>query len=502
MLTVLLAAGPALAAPQVGVVLRTESEVDVAADRKGVGGVAPGEDALSQHTWLRAFVKDENARGDRWFLEARVQHHLLVGDDVEAWYELGLGETGWDGRLGGPDSKWGLRAGILRERWGKTDLLPVLDVLNPSDARVGPLTALDHRRIPVPMAVLSVGSSTLRSETTVIPFAGADRLWLRETDWSLLRQDMVDDFVNNDVIGSWLAARKDQYSEETSRGLRALAGAIVENAQTYDPSLRRAQDAATNVDGLPQALVGNGEIAQRFELVGPGFDLAVMGGYLRSKFPQAILDPELGTILENEELPPDTQGLQDAQVAFIKGTGLDMSWPRTWLAGIEASGLVGELQVRGEAGYLSNRVVRMHYGNATTVPQLAAAVGVDFVRGTSFQATLEARWQHLFDPPDNLVLARPDQIQIAGGVRAGLASERLQLQIGGVYDASFHEIMVRPTASWRFSDTLQLELGGLFIEGFETDAPAGLLEALTYEGGPASYWSQNDSVTLAISVFL
>ena len=490
-------------APQVGAILRTETVGDVAVERRALNGVDPAEDVLTQHTWARMFASDETERGDRWFLEGRFQHHVLVGDDVEAWYELGLGESGWDGRLGGPESPARLRAGVLRERWGKTDLLPVLDVLNPTDARIGPLTDPAHRRLPVPMATLQLGTGRFRSETTVIPFAGADRLWLRETDWSLIRQDMVEDFIQNDLgrdplVDGWF----DELPLADQDVLRPTIDAALENVQNLDPSLRRGQDYTTNTDGLPQAFVGNGELAQRLEWRGNNVDVALVGGLLRSTFPQAVLDAEFRNVLEQEALPQGTDEQSALQQAALVGTPLEVTWPRTAMAGIEGSGLVGPLQVRAEAGYWTDRVVRRHFGNSQTVPQAAAAVGIDYVRGTTFLATLEARWQHLFDAPGDLVFSKPDQVQIALGVQASFLAERLKLTVGGAYDASFQELMLRPTLAWRVSDRVQLEAGGLVLEGFETDAPAGLLEALTYEGGPASFWSQNDSVTVALSLFL
>ena len=488
---------PALAGPEVGAILRPEVVADLAPDRRPSTGAGLAEDVVTVHTWARAFVREETERNDVWFLEGRLQHHLLIGDDVEAYYELGLGETGWNGRLGGPDSPARLRVGVLRERWGKTDLLPVLDILNPADARVGPLTDPAFRRQPLPMAVLQLGKGSFRSETTIIPFAGQDRLWLRETDWSLIRQDMADAFITTEVNNP-----QEPWPGDRSETTDELIRSVQQNLLVLDPSLRRGQDAATNGDGLPQAIVGNGEIAQRFELTAPNVDVALMGGWLRSTFPQAVLDAELRVLLQEERLPENTGELASVQEAVLVGTPLDVTWPRTGVVGLEASGLLGDLQLRGEAGYWTDRVVRMAYGNSTTVPQLAAAVGVDYIRGSTFQATLEGRYQHLFDAPSTLVLARPDQVQIALLLRGSVLAERLQLTLISAYDASFNELLARPAVAWRVSDRLQLELGATLLEGFTTAPPAGLLDALTYEGGPVSYWSENDALTLGASIFL
>ena len=488
----------ALAGPNVGAIVRPEGVVDVASDRIG-------EDAAELHTWVSAFARDETERGDAWFLEGRLQHHALFGEDIEAWYELSLGESGWNGRLGAANSPVRLRIGALRERWGKLDLLPVVDVLNPVDARTGPLAPAAWQRVTVPMAVVAVGTGKIRSETVVIPFAGADRIWLRDTDWSLVRQGMVTRFVGE--ARNWEGGNG---TEDEQLWARILEGLNTEP----DPSTRRADDTATNLSALPQALVANGEIAQRFEYLGPGFDVAVMAGLLRSSFPQAILDDTLRQYLIEQTYPgletlagidgEDTTTPPGAstEVAAL-GDPIAFTWPRTTMVGLEASGLVGPLQLRGETGWFSHRVVRLPWVDATTRPMLAAGIGVDYVRGTTFQASVEARWQHLFDAPDRMVFSVDDQVQIAAGVRGTVAQDRVVVQVGGAYDISFAELLLRPSVAWRISDAFQAEVGAVILEGFFFEEPSSdLRESLRYPGGPGTFWSQNDSLTFAATWFL
>ncbi|MEZ4235865.1 MAG: hypothetical protein R3F59_06820 [Myxococcota bacterium] len=485
----------ASAAPTVGGVLRPELAIDLPGEKNQL----PGEFSTDVNTFGRAFARDETQRGDLWFFEARFQHHAWFPQgaeglgETEGWWDMGLGETGFDGKLGGPVR---LRIGALVERWGKLDLLPVADVINPRDGRSGLMTPLEYQKIPVPMATVVVGNDTFRSKTSLIPFSTADRLWLRETDWSYVRQGWTDAYLSS--IKGWRDPDGD-----VANGWNSLVTSLRLSQQELGPSLRRGLDQAVNGKNIPEALLVNGEIAQRFELRLHSLDLAVMGGLLRSRQPQTALDPAIVDFLKGGVAPSDDDIVafqQEVVQPALQGGPLDVSWPRTAVVGADGSALVGPVQVRGEAMWQSHRVVRQPWGQSTTVPQLGAGLGLDYFRGSSFQLTLEARWLHLFDPPAKMVLSLPDQVQLAGGLRWSFVRDQVFVQLGGAYDVSFAEGLVRPTVGVRATDWLQLELGAVVLGGLDTPPPAGLEEALTYQGGPLSYWSQNDAITFAVSL--
>lgn len=471
------------ASPTVGGIVRPEFVVDTAND-------FDDENWLELHTWARAWARGEFENGDAWFLEGRFQHHFLHANDDsnpltgenEGWWDLDVGETGWDGKIAGPVR---LRIGALTERWGKLDLLPVSDVLNPRDGRSGLSTPMDWQRVPIPMAVVQVAGGPIRSETVLIPFSTADQLWLRETDWSYVRQGQARDLLGD--MQDW---------PNGSLETQTLFGTAVESVDTMSPSMRRGLDATINGKNLPEAFVVNGEIGQRFELQAPNLDIGLEVGYLRSRQPESNLDPVLVDLLREETLPaPDD--LPTVQGALAGGP-LEVGWPRTVVTGADASVLAGPLQIRAEGMYQTNRVVRLHYGRSTSLPSLGAGLGVDYVRGSSFQATVEARWLRLFDPPTDLLFSLEDQVQLAGGVRWSVANERLTLQLGGAWDFSYEEYLLRPSVGFRFSDAILAEVGGMFLGGV-TPAPEDLQDAFTYTGGPLSYWSQNDAVSFAVS---
>jgi len=482
-------------AQEVGAIIRPELMVDALDDR-------PGEDHTETHTRIRAFARGDTTMGDgldgSWFLEVRAQHHILAGDDTEGWFEASMGESGWEGELGGPVR---LRVGNLVERWGKLDLLPVADVLNPRDLTVGPLMPPELQRLPVPMATVSVGSDTFISETTYIPFARGNKLWTRGTDWSYIRNGLTEDMTSR--IATW--------EGETSSLLSPIFDQIGGSAGSLDPSQRRGLDQAIAVNGRPQdLLILNGEVAQRFVYLGNNFDLGVMGAWIHNRQQATALDPYLASLLREERLPTFDEVIADdtgtttgnpEPTAFgqaIAGGPLKPSWPRTGIFAAEGSGIVGPISVRGEAAYWTDRTVRQWYGQATTTPVISAGVGAVYLRGSSVQLSGEARYERLVDPPDELLFVAPEDLMLAGGGRVAFAQDRLSVQLGGQYSVAFAEWALIPKLGWRASDALRFELGGLILDS-PWEAPPGMPRALIYEGGPTGYFSQNDSITFAVT---
>ncbi|MFT5684726.1 MAG: hypothetical protein ACI8RZ_005670, partial [Myxococcota bacterium] len=142
MVELLLLAGAA-SAEETALTLRSISAIDLAADRTG-------EDTLETTTRIAASARG----GDEtlWFIGVLGEHTLRTGDDTEALMGIRADESGIDAPVGPVR----IRAGYLVERWGRLDLLSVVDVINGRDLRYGFLTPPDHLRLPAPMARVQV----------------------------------------------------------------------------------------------------------------------------------------------------------------------------------------------------------------------------------------------------------------------------------------------------------------------------------------------------------
>jgi hypothetical protein len=464
-----------------------------------VPGDFEDEDVLEVDTWARIFANGDFAGGDRWFVEGRLQHHALFGPEsasaeggtpTEAWWELQVGEAGFDGKLAGPVH---LRAGTLVERWGQLNLLPVSDVLNARDFRNGLRQDTAFQKLAAPMAVVSVQDRGLRFETTYVPFPVTDRMWLRDTDWSYARQGFTPDLLNAATGFS-----------NPGGGDAAAIQTVLRNASLsiddLAPQNRRNLDTSFNTSSVPEAFLFTGDLAERMEISSPNAQLALTGGWLRSRQPDSSLSPTFEAMFRDATLPASLDALATDGILLV-------DWPRTAVAGVDGSALVGPVQLRLDTMFKTAHVVRRYWGQAATTPWLGTGVAMDWVQSAALQVTLEARWQHLFEPPKDLMFSLEDQVQIAGGVRWVTARDRLVAQLGGVYDPTFGEGFVRPSLGWRASDHVNLELQANVIAG-KTAPPVGFLidgtedspenPAFTYQGGPLSYFQQNDEIGLSV----
>ncbi len=453
---------------EVGIVVEPLVAIDLANDRAG-------EDTGETWTWIRAEA-GQRLSHSRWFLGIHAEHQLRWGEDVEGIWDVRAGESGWAGTLG----PLHLRTGVVIERWGKLDLLPVVDVLNPRDLRAGPLATLEATRIPLAMATLQGGSDHIRAELTLIPFAGSDRVQIAGSDWSLIRPGMLEGYLGE--LRQWEGGLGTLGSEPLSR--------MEESLNNAHPSSMRALGQAMDQSGMPEALALNGEAAVRVEAEGRGIDGALMAGALRSRVPSTVMDPRVRKILERGSWP-DLDELNSLSSSLEEP--LETSWPRTAMVGAELNTVTGPLGWRVEGGWWSHQVVQGRWFTAKTSPLISTAAGIDWAHQTLLFLSIEGRWRHLVAPPNDSFLTRPDTIDLAGMARLSLWSDRVEVRGALVLDPEWAEYLTRPEVRWRVSDPLELGIGAVFLGG-PRPAPQSLSAAMAYEGGPFGYWGDNDCV--------
>jgi len=441
----------------------------VAIDLKHTGT----EDTAEAWTWLQAKASQRNERG-RWFIAVQADHHLRSGADTEAIWTTRIGETGWAGAVGPTH----VRLGVLLERWGKLDLLPTLNVLNPADLRAGPLSTLEASRIATPMAVVQLGSDSLRLEASYAPFPSPDLVSLQGTDWSLIKPGVLERAFEE--IPSYQGADNPLLSE-TIQGL-------ADSLASLDASTQRGFTSALTQTNRPDDTGLQGNAGLRLEWEGEGVDLAVMGANLQSPTPLTRLAPAYRDILEQRSLPS-----LDQFSTLASTEPLQTSWPRTWLAGAELSTVIGPLGLRTESSWWSAKVVPQQWLGGVIRPTTAHGIGLDYAHGSSIYVTLETRWTHLLDDVVQPYLTRTDVLESGILARIGLFGDRLHLHAAGLLNWTFSSWLARPELRYTASDALSVGIGAVLIDA-EAPTPASLQEVLSHPAGPLSLVQDNDAL--------
>jgi hypothetical protein len=476
----LLMAAPALAGDvETALLVAPTVAIDLRHDRQA-------EDEVEAWTRLDASATGESRDG-RWRLSLRAEHLVRIGreedgGDTEADWWVAAGESGWEGPVG----PFRLRAGHLVERWGRLDLVPALDVLNGRDLRAGPFTPPTWQRVPTPMVRVQYGGTSARFEAIALPFGAADSAALWGTDWSLMKQGMV----------AGLAADAATWDGDalTEGATQDLASALATGLADLDPQLRQGLNQGLSRGGRPRPLDESLDLGGRLEVDGEGWDGAVVGAWLRNRQPAPVLDPALVAFLKNERLP----GIADQETLLAMAEDpATVRWPRSWFAGVEAGTTLGPFGLRGEAGGWSARTVSRRWLQATTSPLVSAGIGADWAPSTSTIVAVEARWDRLLSPPDDITMMAPDDVVLGLLARTALARERVSLTLGGQLDLAFLEAVIRPEVRWRINDAVALSLGGAVLTGGPA-APTTFQEAMAHTGGPASYWGDADAASATL----
>ena len=457
-------------APEVGITVEPLVAVDIDRDNESA-------DTLESWTWIRARAKQRTDDG-QWFLGVDGEHNVRHGLDTEAIWSLRVAESGWAG-MAGPVH---VRAGALIERWGKLDLTPVVDVLNPKDLRAGPLATVEALRIPVPMVTTEVGNNNIRAQAVWVPFPGTDRVTTEGSNWSLIKPGMVSQLAQE--ASSWDGASAALLSQPIEQ--------LAESFDQASPSTMRALTEALGGVDQPEADGTHGTYGLRLAFEAPRVDASFLMANLQSSIPATQVSPSIRRILAQETLPA-----LDEFATLLDRPLIETTWPRTWLSGAELSTTVGPFGVRSEVGWWSNKVVQTPWFNSSQSPAIAAGLGLDWSQGSLLYLAAEGRWNRWLKPPDQIFLDTSERFEVGGTARLTLANDTVQVQAAGLVDLSHQEWMVRPEIRWRVSDPFSCGVGAVLIDA-PNEAPRTIQDTLTWTGGPLGLMAENDSIFFSL----
>lgn len=444
-----------------------------------------GEDCLEGISRVEAEAGWRTRDGGRVALGVEVEVEALGPDPARIRYLAWPGELYRDFRIGGPAGGSWLRVGQQGVRWGRLQAVSLVDVLAPPDLRHGPLPGMATRRVPVPMVEWERSTPAWRAELYGIPFHVPARYHVVGSDWGMFPPGVWEDLVAQAATWEGDAVTTPLFEPVAEALLAELESAGSDTWWVLDRALAESGGAQTPGAGM--------EAAVRFTWTPPGLATSAMVAWIREDIPTVALHPDLATWIREARWPTyaEWETFIDAEP-----TPVEVTWPRTLLAGGDLEAAWGPLLIRAEAAYRSARGLVTRELQATTAPELGAGLGVDWSTHPHVQAGVEGSWQQLLAPdPGDLLGREVTEARIAPWMRLSLLRGRLVPGAGLMLDPLRAEAALRARVKWRASDPLTLSTG--VVAFFGPEPPPRTLDALlASESGPLGWYGANDAVTV------
>jgi hypothetical protein len=382
---------------------------------------------------------------------------LVNGDRPRHFFEADLWEAYLDLYLPG---KVDLRIGNQLFHWGAADFLSPTDVLNPFDARWGPLVETDEFKIPVFAVSATWRGPGVNVTGAWIPFVVPVRAFLFGHDFALLPPRGP--FPLPDLR----ALLSDPLSDALQRA--AFEGSV--------PS----RSFASSQGGL--RVWGN---AGRID-----FGVSYFAGY--EPYPAVSLDPDLGrafglAFAQSPDLPGAAALFaRVAQRAAAGETVVSATYERRQVMGFDVTAPLGPLLARLDAAYAPLQTVLATVGSEPILtpvrrPAVTYSAGLEY--RYEDKLFVLAQWLHLITvvrPGDKLFLLRPNYQAIYFDVRYRLLDGDLELAASGFGGVSQGDVVVSASVSYRITGRLRLTVGASIFEGSRD--------------GPGGFWDANDFV--------
>jgi hypothetical protein len=340
-----------------------------------------------------------------WDNETNIRPHEAYVRLSRGWYDLTLGNQ--------------------FVRWGKTDQISPLDIVNPEDLRDGLVRSREERKLPIPMANLKLFKGMYTFQALFIPIFKEAKLNLVGRDWALF-----DHYESS--VGSFHIAEND-----------------------------------------PPNDLEHSELGFRFSGTFRKLDYAL--SYLRTRedIPSiGTLDAPPGFRVQN----PDEAAVSDlARFAVLTGQPIHLDYQRQDVFGMEFETTLGDFGIRGDLAYIDDRSFLNDRLQQVFKPVFHYAVGADYSRPGSFYANLQFSQQWIRHFEEGLLFADDVTHTVNGTVTKELWDSKLELSLRYLYNFTREDYYINPYATLEYWQNLTLQLGVEF-EGGPDESTLGLYD--------------------------
>lgn len=323
---------------------------------------------------------------------------VLSGRSDLLWFGTRSDWDDWDLDLHEAYFHWSdgpleMRLGKQIVRWGKTDQLSPVDVLNPEDLREGITWETEDRKIPVWMARLKAFRGPFGLEGVLVPFFEPHDVNIFGTDWAVFRH---------------------------------LKAAVAADPLVPD----RVKDAVDGIEAHrrePARTLENAQWGTRLTARTNGWDLAV------SVFQGFDPTPHIARFPLRNIRVDGTFSRESIQKALLTGifTGEDVEvrYKRFRMIGFDFETTWKDLGLRGEAAHFSDRSFLTDSLTSTTRPAFFAVVGADYAGPDGWYANLQLAYERIGGNTDRILYFEKDNLSLNGEVSKELLRGDLEARL-------------------------------------------------------------------------
>ncbi|MGQ9750989.1 DUF1302 family protein [Desulfosoma sp.] len=291
------------------------------------------------------------------------------------------------------DASLEMRLGKQIVRWGKTDQLSPLDMVNPEDLREGITWDMEERKIPVWMARLRAFRGPLALEGVAVPFFEPHDIHLLSTDWAVFRH---------------------------------LKGAVAADPQA-PPAVKDALGDIAVHRREPSRTAHHAQWGTRVTAQSHGWDLAV------SYFDGFDPSPHLENFPVKNIHSDGTFSRESLENALLTGVltqeDLEVRYKRFRMIGVDFETTYKSLGLRGETAYFSHRSFLTDSLTSTTHPVFDAVLGADYEGANGWYVNFQIGYRRIGGAMNRTLYFQRENISLNGEISKELLRGDLQARL-------------------------------------------------------------------------
>jgi hypothetical protein len=363
---------------------------------------------------------------------------LFNSTNVQGSFEACLRDAFLSGRYGG----FYLTVGNQSIVWGAGTLTQPAAVINPVDYRYGVFGNPADYRIPVLAVDATIVVDRFSFSTVVAPIFEPDLFSIYGTDFSLISE---------------------------ARPPMAFTSSLEQLVPHFDPSMEPFLQEVVTVTEWPSPVPKNMSAGARMTSTYGGVDLGLGYYFGWDRLPFATIE------VDETVQPPDPSAYT-----------FTSTYRRLHTLEADMVVFLGPIGFRAEVVFHPEKTAYLEHKDpairelvppeATRLPTLHSALSLYYELSQSFVIQVEGVLRHTFDVPEEMEPVHHGEeyfafaFMFSFGLDAidaiqGTVMEALSFLFAGVLGMTNEEYAVYPSATWSFSDAIDLTLGAMFFGG-------------------------------------